>query len=168
MTREEVCGLLKDYNRNRRRREHLRVEIKYCESVTSANFIEDMAYSPQVLDDSPKGNETSDPTARLAVAVMDNGNALQRQYAKELEAMQKEFYDLVRDCGYVEAWLLGLPEKERNVSTWHEIDGRTWAEVSKMYEAEYGSDYSWEGVRTIKKRAIRMIVETSKKPLISI
>lgn len=159
MTREHICSLLREYKRNKGKLAHLRVDIKWLESVTGGDFIKDMAYSAQILTDMPRGNETSDPTAKIAVSVADNGEKLKRHYAVELERMEARKIELLRDCGYVEAWLEGLPEKERDVIQWHEIDGKTWAEVTGLFDEKYGHKYSGDGMKTIKKRAVSYIFE---------
>lgn len=165
-SREDIYRLLRSYKANVGRCAHLRVEIKYVESLSrvgSDELIEEMVFRSSGPTGMPSGSGISDPTARVAVEVSDRSKQIARGWGRDLEEMQIELFAKLRDCGYVDGWLQGLRDRERDVVQWHIVDGIVWDRIPDLFMEKYpGDTYSLEGVRKIQKRAMKKMQKMSE------
>lgn len=164
-SRDDIYRLLRSYKSNLGRCAHLRVEIKYIESLSEIDcdgLVEHLVFRSKDPSNTSFGSGIGDPTASIAIKVADRRKEIAHEWGRELLKMQMELYDKLRDCGYVEGWLQGLRDREKCVLQWHIIDGISWNTIPGMFTQHFEGEYSLDGVRKIQKRAIRFIQEMTR------
>lgn len=76
--------------------------------------------------DMPRSSTTSDPTARLAMRLPD---------AVELQRARIELAKLERRIRRIEAWMRGLPNRQKVIVKKYYAEGMVWGEVINTYNA---------------------------------
>lgn len=161
MTRDQVNEYLHAYQENKGRYLYLKEEITRLEMLMHELHCTaegDEAFKGKGLSGMPYGGGKSDPTARIAVKLAsgDMTDAMRDLY-RELRTCCQERDEKQRACRYVEAWIKGLPERERWVIQRQMLDGRYWRELPNLFQKEIGEYYSQEGLKALKKRAMSMV-----------
>ena len=161
-TRETVLELLTQYNANRARVGHLRLEIEKLRATIEyilANI--EAVQSPlkaQVITDMPHGTSVGDPTAELAVKIAD------RRVPSDVNTMRQEIRDYEeelktknQDASYVDAWLKALNTGESWIVVHRIINEETWTDVLYAYQNGFGHYASKSALNRLKKRAMQKI-----------
>ncbi len=162
MMPEKVDQMLKDYKPFKGRCIYLKAMIAEMEEdaeVWRRNLASDLVGATGKGEDGmPKGNTVSSPTERIGIML---ASGYEPEDLKELEKKivecRKELLQKSRVVQFVDAWLEGLTEKEQWVIRQQVIDGAFWREIIREYQAKYGDQYSKEGLKKIKRNALRKI-----------
>lgn len=114
-------------------------------------------------DGMPRGSTVGNPTERVAMMlvtghVTDDITEIRREIRK-LEAEYQEMHFVLL---FVEAWISGLPAKERWMIERSYFDGMTYREINAQYRAQFGGDCSKDSLRRLKRDALDKIYEMAK------
>lgn len=164
LTVKQVSDALCMYKQIVARRALLSEDIEACERgirfLDHDELIDEAAVRGQSYDnaDMPRGTLTSDPTASLAIRMIEGSEPRQKQEMEnELRKLRRERSMIDRNIAMMDGWLSCLKEKERMVILWRVVDGSTWPETIDKFEAEFGLTYSLNGVKKVSKRALERI-----------
>lgn len=161
MTELAVDEMLTQYTENKARCAHIDCEIAWREAMLeqlSATIIEDSVRISQNLDGMPHSGKISDPTAMVAVNVADG------METEDMRAMRKEITELKAErkrksisVYFVDAWLMALNPKEKLIIETQVINHMYWRDVLSKYADAFNDVFTKEGLRLIKKNAMRKI-----------
>lgn len=162
MTEEMVNEMLGDYKRCEARAAHLLVELEMMMKIKdeeSSKMVESSVNVSPSLSGMPGGGGISDKVGDLAIKF---ASGYVPKYIKELDSdidqVKSELFEMQKVVSFVNAWLIGLSEKERYIIEEHQIKKRFWSEMLPEYEEKFGQ-ISEEGMRKCKTRALRKIYE---------
>ena len=167
MTRERVDEMLKAYRFELGRCGHLAAEIQIKQRQLDAerrDFVETLAApKPQQITDMPRGTTMSNPTERIGGMLADGYRspeyrAIEGQIA-EMEAELNQRSDVVM---HVQAWLSGLPQREKLIIECQVIDGVYWRDVAKRYRQTFEEDVSKDTLKRLRDRAMDMIYKMAE------
>lgn len=131
--------------------EKLEADLKVCRS----QMISEQISLSQALTGMPHGSGTTDPTAKVAVAVT-SGKVT--PFVKELEAeikpVREEMLVIQKDINTVDLALSPLAEREREVVTYKMIDNLDWGEVLEMMNEKYNGTYAKRTLQRLYDRGI--------------
>ncbi|HIT69453.1 MAG TPA: hypothetical protein IAC36_06105 [Candidatus Aphodomonas merdavium] len=159
MERKEIVALLTGYRETRARMAYLREEIVRLKRQA------ERAQQPQALialnalcarQDGPRASTPGDPAARLACAAAD-GSARLNPYHAALEEAREEYERAARACRLVEAWLDGLPARERWVVERHALERLPMADLPALYEAQHERSYCLDTLKSLYRKALAAI-----------
>lgn len=164
MEPEEVRALLRAYRENKSRVAYLETEAEEIRrGVVIENRPETQAIHAQKYDLKPRSSSHSSPTEKLAIWSVDGGKTtLADHWEKEAKQIETELWNVRRDVARVDAWLLGLTDKERAVITAHELDGLPWYKVSFQSESLLGTYMTDGGLRKIGRTAMDKICRIAR------
>lgn len=162
MMPEKAYTMLKSYKEYLGRCEYLKLlidDLKTDAELWSAHATDELPImGGQNLDGMPRGNAVGNPTERLGILLADGYKPaalaeLEQKIADyELELRMKSIA-----VHFVDAWLSGLTEKERTIVKMQVIDQSCWREVVAAYKEKFGDEYSKEGLKRIRDRALEKI-----------
>jgi DNA-directed RNA polymerase sigma subunit (sigma70/sigma32) len=162
----EIDKLLSDYRVNKARYDHLYLEAMTMMLQINAEAIRAIANDSihaQQYNDMPHGSKVSKPVEDLALRYMDGHLPdVLKGWMQESEEMQRELLQLEKSILYVDTWLGALTEKESMVITQHMIDGHTLKELELTSARNFGYHMSAEGIRSIKRSALKKIYEIAR------
>ena len=161
MQPERVDEMLANYREYAARVAYLSEAVKQTERLCASlhqNVVEDSISITQVISDMPRGTAISDPTGRLG-SMLAEGYVPEhiRQAEADLESMKLEIRSKENVVVFVEAWLKGLSDRERFVIEHKVIAGMYWREMIPIYKREFGDEYSKQGLKRIKAKALEKI-----------
>lgn len=166
MEQNEVEKLLSDYRTNKARYNHLYLEAMSMTLQINAEArkaISNDAIGAQQYSDMPHSGRISKPVEDLAIRYMDGHLPdVLKGWMQESEEMQRELLQLEKSILYVDTWLGALTEKESMVITQHMIDGHTLKELELTSARNFGYHMSAEGIRSIKRSALKKIYEIAR------
>ena len=169
MLPNEVDALLKGYKENRGRCGYLESQVDKLERQIKQmdnEFREDILYgshsqfaekpSTGELVWLPKGNTTGDPTGSAAIKLTEGSKETIRLSLLLGETQEKlnQVKDLVK---FVDAWMIGLNEREQWIIQEQVIEGKFWREVTDAYSEKYGTEFSKDSLKYIKENAMAKI-----------
>jgi hypothetical protein len=162
MTPEKVDQLLSDYKTIKGRCQYLEaliVEMKADARAWRNNLACELAgASGKEMDGMPRGNAVGNPTERIGILL---ASGYTPDGLKELEALTKQYEQELSQKSatlrFVDAWLVGLTEKEQWIIRQQVLEGAFWREIIREYEKKYGEQYSKEGLKRIKHNALMKI-----------
>ena len=162
MLPENVDQMLKDYKSFSGRCKYLTALIEELEAdaeLWKRNLASDLVGATGSGDDGmPKGNSVSSPTERIGIML---ASGFIPDDLRDLEARiveyRKELNLKSRTIQFVDAWLAGLTDKEAWVIRQQVIEGAFWREIIREYQAKYGDIYSKEGLKKIKRNAMKKV-----------
>lgn len=164
LTEKQVETVLASYRQSEARRDNLTQDIEACERgikyLDHDELIDEAAVRGQSYDnaDMPRGTKTSDPTAGLAIRMIEGSEPKHKaELEKELRQLTRERQMLIRNLTMMDGWLACLKEKERAVVTWRIIEASTWPETLSKFEETFGLTYSLNGLKKVKERALARI-----------
>lgn len=161
MQPKEVDKLFAEYKSNKARYNHLYLEAMDMTvriNAETRHALANDAVKAQKYSDLPASGKISKPVEDLALRYVDGyvpdslGN-----WMRESEAMWAELRDLDISITYVDTWLEGLSVKERAIVTAHEINKRSWADISSTSAREYGVHLGVSALQMIKRSAMKNI-----------
>ena len=161
MQPEKVDEMLANYREYAARVAYLSEAVKQTERLCVSlrqNVVEDSISITQVISDMPRGTAISDPTGRLG-SMLAEGYVPEHilQAEADLESMKLEIRSKENVVVFVEAWLRGLSDRERFVIEHKVIAGMYWREMIPLYKREFGDEYSKQGLKRIKAKALEKI-----------
>ena len=143
--------------------EHEIHEMKSLVERLRSTALEDAVTITQVITDMPHGTNISDPTGRLASNFADGYIP---DYIKEIEdeikKRENEYRYKLPTIVFVDAWLKALNKRERFVIENKTIGGMFWRDLITAYKNEFGEEYSRQGLKKIRDRAILMIYKVAE------
>ena len=165
MTSEQVDLMLKNYKETVGRCGHLKCRIDSLKSELARQertLVADCVHITQTITDMPRGGQTSDPTANVAVKIAEGYKTCEmlrlENQIEELEAEYNEQHELV---DFVDAWLQGLNDRERMIIEEQVIGGIFWRNVAYAFRQRFGDAYTTETMRKIKRSAMQKIYRMS-------
>lgn len=162
MTPEKVNTLLREYRANKGRCEHLKAEIGQLEAQIPV-LLDDIDIAISRIDGIPHGHAVIDPTGQIASKRADGIEPVEVEDIRQsIARLHRELDEKRFALHYVDAWLIGLSEKERWIVETHIIAGLYWREVVYRYKAEFGEEYAKETLRKIQQRAMNRIYSIAK------
>lgn len=164
MTQERVRGMLSGYMRNKARKGHLEAEIKKMDREyqrTRSELVDTLAGPrAQVITDMPHGTGISDPTAQLAVKLAGGWeNDELKEMRREIQRKQGCLEDIRTELEYVDAWVEGLPARERFVIEHQMLRQEYWREVEDGYRERFGYEVSRDTLKRTKMQALTLIYQ---------
>lgn len=162
MTAERVNEMLHNYREYLGRCKHLEIEIAQAEKALKSSIAtarEDAAApGGQNLDGMPHGTTVGNPTERIALMFADGRYPKYiEDIAADLKELKEEYRQKSPTVVFVEAWLLGLTERERWIIEQQVIDGVTWRELASQHEKLFGEQRTKEGLKKLRARALEKI-----------
>lgn len=162
MTRERVDEMLKTYRFEVGRCGHLQAEIKLLNMEIErdkANMAADLVGpGAQEITDMPRGTTVGNPTERYGLMLASGWMPDEiRQKEARVAELSAEFEERSKTVMYVDAWLMGLPERERWMIEKQVIDGAFWKEVGSQYMERFGENVSKDTLKRIRDKALERI-----------
>lgn len=161
MQPDQVDECLTHYKEYSARCAFLECEIRELKSLAErlrSTAIEDAVTITQVLTDMPHGTCLSCPTERIAVKFADGYTPdYIREIEHEIRKRENEYRSKFPTVVFVEAWLKVLNRRERFIVENKTIGGMFWRELAIEYKKEFGEEYSRQGLKKIRDRAIAKI-----------
>lgn len=165
-SREEVDKMLANYREYDSRVTYLNVLVRETEKLLESlrrTVVEDSISITQVISDMPRGTATSDPTGKLGAMLAEGYEPEHIQQVEEdLDAMKLEIKSKEHVIVCVNAWLICLSDRERFVIEHKVIAGMYWREMIPVYKREFGDEYSKQGLKRIKAKALEKIYGIAK------
>ena len=167
MLPEQAKEMLMNYKPYLGRCRHLEVAIACLRDevdVMMKNLAVDYATnSGQQMDGMPRGSTVGNPTERLGIMlasghVPDDLKALR----DKIEAMKDEHAEKSVTVRFVEAWLQGLPMKQKWMIERQIFDMMTYAQMSPLYTTAFGEPCSKDSLRRLSKDALTSVYEMAK------
>ena len=135
--------------------EHEIHELRFLVEQLRSTAIEDAVTITQVMNGMPHGTGISDPTGRLGSKFADGYvPAYIDDIEKEIKEREQEYRFKYPTIVFVDAWLKVLNRRERFVVEHKTIGGMFWRELVVEYKNEFGEEYSRQGLKKIRDRAI--------------
>lgn len=164
MQPERVDEMLRNYREYAGRCKHLESLIPILQTEIEkmkAHAAEELvSKGGKEMDGMPHGTNVGNPTERMGIMLADgyqSEHLIERQ--AELDEAQKEYNDKLPTVVFVEAWLKGLPERERWVIENQVIDSVTWREIMSQYPIRFGETRTKRGLQILRDRAMEKIYE---------
>lgn len=167
MTIERVEEMLKSYRAEVGRCGHLQMEIDILKTEIErdkARLAEDLAGpGAQVITDMPRGTNVGNPTEKIALMLAGGwlSEEIQEKEAK-LGELIAEYEERHKTVAFVEAWLAGLPERERWMIEMQVIDSVIWRDIISQYPQKFGEFKSKDTLKRLRDRALDMIIDMSE------
>ena len=166
MQREIVDQCLENYREFSARCSFLEQEINelriLAEKLKSSAMTDAITITAQMTG-MPHGTGITDPTGRIAMKFADGFTP---DYIKEIEreirTLEEERRTKLSTIVFVDAWLKALNKRERFVIENKVIGGMFWREMIFAYKAEFGDEYSKQGMKKIKDRAMERIYKVAE------
>lgn len=165
MTEEVINEYLTQYKTMVGRCGHLRVAIPLLENELnriSHQAAADLATrgGSQNLDGMPHGTTVGNPTEKL-------GLLLASGYREdEMDKLQVQIWELERELStksaaikMVDAWMSGLPSRQRWMIERQCFDALTYAQIIPLYKIQFGDECSKDTLKRIRDRALKRIYE---------
>lgn len=164
MSPEQVDQTLANYKRKQARAAHLKSQLavmeRNLENAREAAMSGDVLHG-QNLDPTPHGNLPGNPTESLVLRYLDGYTPIYlKDQEKAVKRAKNELFDCEIAVELVADWMLCLSERERFVITEHILNEKTWREVLKIYEEQFG-EFGQSGLKKLKKRALNKIYEVA-------
>lgn len=138
-------------------------ELKLLAERLQSSAVSDAVKITQVISDMPHGTDISDPTGRLAIRFADGYVPdYVREIEKDIRALENEYRIKHPPTVFVEAWLKVLNKRERFVIENKTIGGMFWRELITEYAKEFGEEYSRQGLKKIRDKAMEKIYNVAK------
>ncbi len=166
MQPEMVDQCLANYREYSARCSFLEHEIHELRSLADrlrSTAVEDAVTINQVMNGMPHGTDLSDPTGRIAIRFAD-GYVPDYIVEIENEIRQKEGELRYKTATivFVEAWLKVLNKRERFVIENKTIGGMFWRDLISAYKSEFGEEYSKQGLKKVRDRAVAKIYKVAE------
>lgn len=167
MLPERAEMMLRDYKNNVGRCGFLKKAIEEAEADIRQwknRLAEDLIGSGGAnLDGMPHGTTVGNPTERMALMLATGYEPEDLKDAeKRLEELRRELRKVEMEVVFVEAWLQGLPTKERWLIEQIYFESCTYNEAAAAYEDTFGRPISRDGVRRMKKAIVKEIAEMAR------
>lgn len=166
MLPDHVDEALKSYREYVGRCGHLECEIEYRKMLIERlkqTIVEDSVSCTQTISDMPRGGKLSDPTAKLGSALADGYETDEiKALRKEIVVLERELMEKNITVHFVTEWLKCLNEKERLIIEKQVIDGAFWRDVVRCFQSKFGEEYSKDGLKWIKRRALDKIYKIAQ------
>ena len=162
MDREQIEGMIREYQANVGRCAHLDTQIRELEQGVRralSVMIEEEILPGIGLDGMPHGNTVRRPTEEVACKYADGyiPEDIQHMQAK-LERLAQDREGFANQVSYVDAWMKALNEKQRWIIRHQMIDQESWREIASAYTQSYGEIISKNTLKRMKDRAMDIIV----------
>lgn len=153
--------MLACYRENLARKQHLECIIPELEKELvrmNREIVDDEVHITQVFSDMPRGGNTSDPTAKVAMLLAsgykpERFSDMENEIAERKAELESKRITVI----LVQAWLEGLNPREKFVIIRKMIDGALWRNVQTDFQIEFGEYYSKDGLKRVTKRALAKI-----------
>lgn len=163
MLAKRIVEQLKSYKQNKACCGVLSLRIAEYERILNAlidTAQADHALSPHPLTGMPLQQHIHDSVACLACAFADQVEPKDiAELRRDIEALKEQKRRLEIEISCVDAWLIGLAERERWLIVQKEIEGTPWHVIVSEYERVYGVAYSCDGLKNKKLRIIGKIIK---------
>ena len=164
MLPDQVDEMIANYGTHDARCAHLVNSIRQTEVLLAA--LQEASYDiKRELTDMPHGTSISDTTGRKAANILDGEKSEEVMgVERDLAEMRRELAQKSLTVGFVDAWLLALPDKERFVMRRKVLGGLSWRQTIFAFEKEFGDRYSVEGLKRIGRVAMKNIYRIACEP----
>lgn len=161
MQAEKVDEFLEKYHEYAARCSFLEKEIKELSRLVDelkSRIIEDNVNVTPSLTGMPRGSGISDPTGRLGTLVADSFTPdYIAAIENEISDKRREYNEKITVVIFVDSWLEVLTKRERYVIENKILCGMFWRELVRGYKEVFGEDYSKQGLKKIRDRAVEKI-----------
>ena len=161
MQPDKVDECLAHYREYSARCDFLQHEVHELKSLVErlrSTAVEDAVTITQVLTNMPHGTDLSCPTESLAIKFADGYvPGYIRGVEEEIRRRENEYRMKFPTIVFVDAWLKVLNRRERFVIENKTIGGMFWRELVIEYKREFGEEYSRQGLKKIRDRAVEKI-----------
>lgn len=167
MTPERADQMLHDYKTFLGRCNYLEKLIEGLERemrIWQHNLAADVAsIGAQNLDGMPHGTKVGNPTERYGL-MLASGYTPEglEELRKQIRAYKMERKEKLITVTFVEAWLGGLPMKQRWMIERQIFDGMTYAEINTLYRQTFEEPCSKDTLRRLRKDALANIYKMAK------
>lgn len=166
MRPESVDQCLANYREYTARCTFLEHEIHELQALVERlkrTTVEDAVSITQVMNGMPRGTDISDPTGRIGTKFADGYVPdYIREIEEEIRQRESEYRFKLPAIVFVDAWLKVLNKRERFVIENKTIGGMFWRELAVAYKEEFGEEYSRQGLKKIRDRAIVKIYKVAE------
>ena len=167
MLPEQAKEMLTNYKPYLGRCRHIEVAVACLQheaETMSRNLAADYATnSGKQMDGMPRGSTVGNPTERLGIMlasghVPDDLKALRDR----IKGMQDEYVEKSVTVRFVEAWMQGLPMKQKWMIERQIFDMMTYAQMSPLYTAAFGEPCSKDSLRRLSKDALTSVYKMAE------
>lgn len=166
MTPLRLDELLKNHRSRKARLAYLNAEIvtlnrwlALCESES----ITDRVSLSQAISGMPHGSGIGDPTGRLATDIASGEvSRFVKQIQDEIQRVTDEISAIKPEIDIIEAVLMGLMDREREVVVLKMIDDRDWGDVVEQMNGMHNGAYSKRTLQRLYERAMEKAYEIVK------
>lgn len=167
MLPEQVDEMLKGYRTAKGRTAHLEVELGRLQAelqrTVDADREEAADLTGQGFSSMPHGSDVGQPTEAKGLRLCN------LPPSPEAVAIKKRIHEITITMDkfritvqFVEAWLLGLTEKERWLIENQTIDCVSWKEVTYHYGVAFGRHATLDTLKRMKRTAMEKIYEMAQ------
>ena len=166
MQREAVDQCLANYREYSARCSFLEQEInelKLLAEKLKGSAVADAVTITAQMTGMPHGTEITDPTGKIAIKFADGYTPdYIVEIDREIRKLENERRAKMSTIVFVDAWLKALCKRERFVIENKVIGGMFWRELIYAYKSEFGEEYSKQGMKKIKDRALERIYKVAE------
>lgn len=167
MMPEQAREMLKNYKAHLGRCKHLELTISYlkreAERLRDGLAADVATNSGAQPDGMPRGTVVGNPTERLGLML---ASGYMSDDLREIEAkigeLQSELGQKLITVQFVDAWMQGLPMKQRWMIERQCFDEMTYAQMNPLYRKEFDEPCSRDTLRRLSRDALASIYEMAK------